>query len=164
MKIIPSRKRAASKTRGGAALAGCLIKAGVAGLVGVVFVGVLGYMTFFSTSHHDTPSSMFPMYGDLTPPKATDITLHAAGLDHTAEYTVSQADLERFLEAYFQGFEGPDPIDEEWFDRVLEGSGGVDWPWHEGVVNYDMWMARGTSHRILYDPKTARAYQESAHW
>jgi hypothetical protein len=27
-----------------------------------------------------------------------------------------------------------------------------------------MWMARGTSHRILYDPKTGRAYQESAHW
>ena len=164
MKIIHSRGLAASKTRVGAALAGCLVKAGIAGLVGVLLVGALGYVTFFSTSHHDTPGSMFSMYGDLTPPKATDITLHAAGLDHTAEYTVSEADLKRFLEAYFQGFEGPDPIDREGFDRIREGSTGVDWPWHEGVVDYTMWMARGTSHRLLYDPKTGRAYQESAHW
>ncbi len=164
MRIIPSRELAASTTRGGAALAGCLIKASIAGLAGVLFVGVLGYLTFFSTSHHDTPSTMFPMYGDLTPPKATDITLHAAGLDHTAEYTVSEADLKRFLEAHFKGFEGPDTIDQERFDRILEGSRGVDWPWHEGVEYCTMWMARGTSHRILYDPKTGRAYQESAHW
>ncbi len=164
METVATDKFRSQDSRRGAAVVGCLLKTLATGLVGVLILGGLGYMTFFSTSHHNTTSFMFPMYGDLTPPKATDITLHAAGLDHTAQYTVSKADLERFLEAHFQGFEGPNPIDEEWFDRVLEGSRGVDWPWHEGVVNYDMWMARGTSHRILYDPKTGRAYQESAHW
>lgn len=164
MKKSPSRKLSASRSRGGAALVGCLVKAGIAGLVGVLFLGTLGYLTFFSTSHYDTPSTMFPMYGDLTPPKATDITLHAAGLDHTAQYTVSEVDLKRFLEAHFQGFEGPDPVNQEEFDRIREGSWGVDWPWNEGVVNYTMWMARGTTHSLLYDPQTGRAYQESAHW
>lgn len=165
MKTVSTNRLRSQDSRRGAAAVGCLLKILATGLVGVLILGGLGYMTFFSTSHHETPSSMFPMYGDLTPSTATDITLYAAGLDHTAEYTVSEEALKSFVEGEFNaGTYGPNAVDQESFERKYSSAGLVDWEWHEGLVEYDMYRSRGTTHLVLYDPRTGRTYQASAHW
>jgi hypothetical protein len=164
MKRRPYEQLDEPGNRRGAALIGLLVKVAVLGLVGLLVAGAFGYLTFFSTSHHDHPDSMFSMYGDLTPASATDITLHAAGLDHSAEYTVDEAGLKRFAQGGFKGYEGPEALDRGTFEKYYEGPDGVDWVWHEDMIRYRMWMARGTSHSVIFDPRTGRAFQYSAHW
>ena len=161
----------APASRSGAALASILTKLFLAGLVGVLAMGVVGYMTFFSTSHHETSSGMYSMYGDLTPSAATDITLRPRFLDHTAEYTVSEEGLNRFLTAEFgTDFEGPKAVDRETFEEYYRNGQGfadgrqTDWEWNENLVSYDMWKSRGTSHSLLRDTETGRTHQASAHW
>ncbi len=160
------RELDASKSWSGAALVGCLVKIVVAGVAGALIVCAAVYFFFFSTTHHESAATIiFPMHGDLTPSTARDITLYAAGLDHTAEYTVSEEGLQRFLKREFgSNFEGPDAVDRETFDNYYRDGALADWEWSEDLVSYDMWKARGTSHRLLHDTKTGRTHQASAHW
>jgi hypothetical protein len=56
-------------------------------------------------SHHDSPDSIWPARGRrLIPPTATDITLQRDLLDHRATYTVSEEDLNAFLDWRFAGY------------------------------------------------------------
>ena len=101
----------------------------------------------------------------MTPSTASDITLYAAGLDHTAEYTDSEEGLQSFLKREFgSSFEGPEAVDRETFDNYYRDGALADWEWSEDLVSYDMWKSRGTSHRLLHDTKTGRTHQASAHW
>ncbi|MGD2016916.1 MAG: hypothetical protein PVJ89_02265 [Planctomycetota bacterium] len=147
--------------RAGAALAGCLLKLVGAGLIGAIAVGFFGYMTFYAESHHQSPSSMFFLYGDMTPPKATDITLRANGLYHTAEFTVAREDLDRFLRSTFEAdeVEEPEALTRERYERSYRDGGLVDWEWHEGIVEIEVYRNRGTTISFLHDPRTGRTYE-----
>lgn len=165
MRTRPSEESKGPQSRSGATLVGCLVKIVVAGVAGTLIVCAVIYFIFFSTTHHESSATMFPMHGDLTPSTASDITLYAAGLDHTAEYTVSEEGLQRFLKREFgSSFEGPEAVDRETFDNYYRDGALSDWEWSEDLVSYDMWKSRGTSHRLLHDTKTGRTHQASAHW
>ncbi|MEC7582764.1 MAG: hypothetical protein VYE77_00470 [Planctomycetota bacterium] len=104
----------------------------------------------------------------LTPPGATDITLQRDFLDHYALYTVTEKDLNAFLDKRFaDGGETLNSFAERDKPRAsLVGKpiGPFDWVVTEDTVVYHYTMSNGATSTFYHDPTTGQTYQDSAHW
>ena len=137
------------------------------GLVVIVGLGVL--RVFILDSSHETTRTILPgRTKDLIPPTATEITLQRDLLDHYALYTVTEEDLNAFLDERFswegssiRSFEDRSPVRS---DRVGTVIGRLDWLVTEPTVVYSYADRNGAVSTYYHDPTTGRTYQASAHW
>ena len=121
-------------------------------------------------THHASRSSIWwPERGrNLIPPTATDITLRRDLLDHYATYTVSEKDLNVFLDERFasngdelDSFSTRSPIDPTDIGHAI---GRLGWVATEATVKYHFNASNGGGHTYYHDPNTGRTYQDSAYW
>ena len=121
-------------------------------------------------THHASRSSIWwPERGrNLIPPTATDITLRRDLLDHYATYTVSEKDLNVFLDERFasngdelDSFSTRSPIDPTDIGHAI---GRLGWVATETTVKYHFTASNGGGHTYYHDPNTGRTYQDSAYW
>jgi hypothetical protein len=142
----------------------------VAGVVGI-FVFVLTLFWIYGVeSHHKSRNSIWwPERGrNLIPPTASDITLQRDLLDHYATYTVSEQDLNAFLDERFarngkaiDSFSDRRRIDPT---RIGKAIGRLGWVVTEETVVYGYTASNGGSHNFYHDPTTGQTYQSSAYW
>ncbi len=161
--VLPDARRRSSPL-------GCLLKAlGILlGLVAVIAL-VLTWTYGVDSHHADRDSIWWPERGrGLIPPTATDITLRRDLLDHYAIYTVSESDLNAFLDERFA--EGGEPLDS--FStrspvhpaEVGREVGRLGWVVTASTVTYGFSASNGGGHTYYHDPKTGSTYQSSAYW
>ncbi len=142
--------------------------------VTILVVIMVPALTLFSIygihSHHKNRSSiLWPERGrNLIPPTATDITWQRDFLDHYAIYTVTERDLNAFLNAYFADDgkalnslgerSGVAP------ERIGKTIGPFGWVATEDTVYYSFATSNGAVSTYYHDPTTGRTYQDSAYW
>jgi hypothetical protein len=104
---------------------------------------------------------------NLIPPTATDITLRRDLLDHYATCTVSEKDLNAFLDKRFarpgkalDSFSERRPADP---NSIGSAIGRLGWVVTEETVVYDYTASNGGLHAYYHDPTTGRTYQSSAY-
>lgn len=104
----------------------------------------------------------------LIPPTATDIKLRQDILDHYATYTISEDDLQEFLDQRFSSEHVKIDSSQERSavspDLIGKEVGSMGWVATEGVVVYCLSASNGGSHNYYHDPKTGKTYQTSAYW
>ena len=140
-----------------------------AGVVGIVVVALILFRIYGTETHHASRNSIWwPERGrNLIPPAATDITLQRDLLDHYATYTISEKDLNAFLNERFAR-------DGEMIDSFSERSrpaprqignaiGRLGWVVTEETVVYSYTASNGGGHTYYHDPTTGRTYQSSAY-
>ena len=135
----------------------------------MVFALTLFRIYGVDTHHQSRNSIWWPERGrNLIPPTATDITLQRDLLDHYTTYTVSEKDLNAFLDARFarpgetlDSFSERRPIDPA---RIGQSIGRLGWVVTEETVIYGYTASNGGSHSYHHDPTTGRTYQSSAYW
>lgn len=123
----------------------------------------------FDTHHATRESIWWAERGrSLIPPAATDITLQQDFLDHRAVYTVSQADLNAFLDERFawdgevlDSFSERVPLGPE---RAGEAIGTLGWIATPHAVTYTYCTSNGAASDFYHDPITGLTYQVSAYW
>lgn len=146
----------------------------VSGLVGIVVFALTFSLILFRIygvdSHHEGRKSIWwPERGrNLIPPTAVDITLRRDLLDHYATYTVSEQDLNAFLDERFardgkaiDSLAERQPVDPA---DVGKAVGPLGWVVTKGTVVYDCIASNGGGHTYYHDPSTGRTYQSSAYW
>ena len=128
------------------------------------------FRIFGTDTHHTNRESIWwtERGRNLIPPTATDITLRQDTLDHYAVYTISEADLNDFLNERFarsgetlDSFSDRSPVNPE---RVGKTIGPLDWLITEDTVAYTYAASNGGTHNFYHDTKTGLTYQESAYW
>ena len=121
-------------------------------------------------THHSSRAGIWwPERGrNLIPPTATDITLRRDLLDHYAIYTVSEKDLNAFLDKRFarpgkalDSFSERRPADPKEIGNVIDPLG---WVVTEETVFYGYSASNGGGHAYYHDPNTGSTYQDSAYW
>jgi hypothetical protein len=126
--------------------------------------------TFGTTTHHaDRDDILMSDRGrSLIPPTAREIRLQRDFLDHRALYTISEAELNAFLDKRFRS--GREPLDSyserSPFGRSAVGKeiGPLGWTVTEHAVSYSYFIPNGAVSNFYHDPKTGLTYQESAYW
>ncbi|MDC0574960.1 hypothetical protein OAO39_03405 [Pirellulaceae bacterium] len=121
------------------------------------------------THHANRNSIWWPERGwNLTPPTATDITLRRDFLDHYAIYTISERDLNAFLDRRFarpgealDSFSERSPANPESIGKVI---GPLGWVVTEDTVEYSYSASNGGGHYFYHDTTTGLTYQDSAYW
>jgi len=121
-------------------------------------------------THHPTRSSIWwtERGRGLIPPAAVDITLQRDLLDHYATYTISEPDLNDFLNQRFasdgktlDSFAERSPINPT---RVGSPIGRLGWIATKETVVYAYPASNGGVHSYYHDPVTGSTYQSSAYW
>ena len=134
---------------------GCLSIPLLASLVGFWHFGLDAH--YADVTHMSEGTSK-----ELTPHTAVDLTLQRDLLDHRATYTVTEADLQAFLERSFgESAADPSPVDRGDFEAEYSRRG---WTWTPGMVMYSGAPGNGAVSYYYHDPRTGLTYQDSAHW
>lgn len=144
-----------------------LIGAGVVGIA--VFALTLFWIYGVATHHKSRNSIWWPERGrNLIPPTAADITLQRDLLDHYATYTVSEQDLNTFLDERFarngkaiDSFSDRSRINPTHIGKPI---GRLGWAVTKETVVYSYTASNGGGHKYYHDPTTGRTYQSSAYW
>jgi len=121
------------------------------------------------THHNSRAGIWWPERGrNLIPPTATDIMLRRDLLDHCATYTISERDLNGFLDKRFasagkalDSFSERSEADSKEIGTVIAPLG---WVVTEDTVFYGYTASNGGVHSYYHDTKTGLTYQESAYW
>ena len=146
-------------------LKGCVI---VFALV-LVFALILFRIYGTDTQHASRDSIWWTERGrNLIPPTATDITLRQDFLDHYAIYTVSEKDLNAFLD---KRFARPGQTLDSYSERRPASSksigstiGPLGWKVTADTVSYTYAASNGGTHDYYHDTRTGLTYQSSAYW
>lgn len=135
----------------------------------LVFAGTLFRIYGVDTHHASRSSIWWPERGrNLIPPTATDITLRRDLLDHYAIYTLSEKDLNAFLDKRFarpgdtlDSFSERSPANPK---NIGNAIGPLGWVVTKDTVEYTYAASNGGAHNYYHDAKTGRTYQSSAYW
>jgi hypothetical protein len=135
----------------------------------LVFAGTLFRIYGVDTHHASRSSIWWPERGrDLIPPTASDITLRRDLLDHYAIYTISEKDLNAFLDKRFarpgealDSFSERSPANPK---NIGNAIGPLGWMVTKDTVEYTYYASNGGAHNYYHDTKTGRTYQDSAYW
>jgi len=147
-----------------------VIKVSVGILSILMGCALIVFWIYGTETHHATRSSTWwPERGrSLIPPTATDITLRRDLLDHYAFYTVSEAELNAFLDRRFarpgeilDSFSERSPANSETIGNAI---GPLGWVVTEDTVEYYYSASNGGGYHYYHDRKTGRTYQDSAYW
>jgi hypothetical protein len=151
--------------RGGPAFKICVV------ILGLGLVAILSLVRIYGidTCHATRSGIWWPERGrSLIPPTAKDITLRRDLLDHYAIYTVSEKDLNTFLN---QRFARPGEVLDSYSERVRikpdfigKAIGPMGWLATTNTVSYYYTASNGGSHRYFHDTETGRTFQSSAYW
>lgn len=151
----------------GSILKGC----GIILALMMMLVLVLSWIYSVDSHHSSRGSIWWPSRGrSLIPPTATDITLHRDLLDHWASYTVSEEDLNAFLDERFRtrGIGGDlDSYSERGSanrENFLKAYADLGWVYTEGMVHYHYTTKNGAGSSYYHHPTTGLTYQDSAYW
>ena len=121
-------------------------------------------------THHATRGGIWwpERCRNLIPPTATDITLRRDLLDHYATYTVSEKDLNAFLD---KRFARPGKALDSFSERshakprtIGKAIGPLGWVVTKDTVMYSYTASNGGVHDFYHDTNTGRTYQSSAYW
>ena len=135
----------------------------------MVFALIL-FRIYGTDTHHDSRGSIWwPERGrNLIPPGATDITLRRDLLDHYAIYTISEKDLNAFLDKRFarsgdplDSFSERSPVNPKKLGTAI---GPLGWMVTTDTVEYTYVASNGGTHNYYHDTETGRTYQSSAYW
>ena len=134
-----------------------------------LFAGTLFRIYGVDTDHASRGSIWWPERGrNLIPPTATDITLRRDLLDHYAIYTISEKDLNAFLDKRFacpgkelDSFSERSPANPK---NIGNGIGPLGFIMTKDTVVYDYSASNGGGHRYYHDQTTGQTYQDSAYW
>ncbi len=137
--------------------------------LGLALILILFRIYGIDTYHPTRSLIWWPERGrSLIPPTATDITLRRDLLDHYAIYTVSERDLNTFLN---QRFARPGEVLDSYCERVRikpdfigKAVGSMGWLATSNTVCYYCTASNGGSHRYFHDTETGRTFQSSAYW
>ena len=143
---------------------GCIV---LAILLAVVLTSYWIYGT--NTRHTSRNSIWWTERGrNLIPPAATDIILRQDLLDHDAIYTISESDLNDFLD---ERFARPGEVLDSFSERstatpesIGKEIGPLGWVVTEDTVKYTYAASNGGTHVFYHDSKTGLTYQDSAYW
>lgn len=135
----------------------------------LIFAGTLFRIYGVDTHHASRGSIWWPERGrNLIPPTATDITLRRDLLDHYAIYTISEKDLNAFLDKRFarpgealDSFSERSPANPK---NIGNAIGPLGWVVTRDTVEYTYAASNGGAHNYYHDTKTGRTYQSSAYW
>ncbi|MDA7514593.1 hypothetical protein N9124_01735 [bacterium] len=135
----------------------------------LVFAGTLFRVYGVDTHHASRGSIWWPERGrNLIPPTATNITLRRDLLDHYGVYTLSEKDLNAFLDKRFarpgdvlDSFSERSPANPE---NIGNAIGPLGWVVTKDTVEYTYYASNGGAHNYYHDTKTGRTYQSSAYW
>ncbi|MCF7673748.1 MAG: hypothetical protein K9N23_01570 [Akkermansiaceae bacterium] len=135
----------------------------------MVFTLTLFRIYGVDTHHASRDSIWWPERGrNLIPPTAADITLRRDVLDHYATYTVSEKDLNAFLDKHFaRPGEALDSFSERSSanpKNIGNAIGPLGWVVTEDTVVYTYAASNGGAHSYYHDTKTGLTYQSSAYW
>jgi hypothetical protein len=128
------------------------------------------FRIYGADTHHASRSGIWwPERGrNLIPPTATDITLRRDLLDHYAIYTISEKDLNAFLDKRFardgktlDSFSERSPANPK---KIGKAIGPLGWMVTKDTVEYTYCASNGGAHNYYHDTKTGRTYQDSAYW
>ena len=104
----------------------------------------------------------------LIPPEATNITLQQDFLDHYATYTITERDLNQFLNTRFaddgevlDSFKERSHVSES---EIGQSIGRLGWTITSSTVIYSYCASNGGVHSYYHDPETGQTYQSSAYW
>ena len=135
-----------------------------------VVCALILFRIYGADTHHQSRAGIWwPERGrNLIPPTATDITLRRDLLDHYAIYTVSEKDLNAFLDKRFarpgealESFSERSPTNPKEIGTVI---GPLGWVVTEDTVVYAYTASNGGGHSYHHDTKTGLTYQRSAYW
>lgn len=134
-----------------------------------VFALVVFRIYGVDTYHASRDGIWWPERGrNLIPPAAVDITLRRDLLDHYAVYTVSEKDLNAFLDRRFaRPGETLDSFSERSAvkpESVGKAVGPLGWVITPDTVIYSYAASNGGGHNYFHDTKTGRTYQSSCYW
>lgn len=133
-------------------------------------VALILFRIYGTDTHHTSRSSIWwtERGRSLIPPTAADITLRQDFLDHYAIYTVSENDLNAFLDRRFaspgeplDSFSERSPVPP---DTIGNAIGPLGWKLTENTVSYRYCASNGGAHEYYHDTKTGLTYQKSAYW
>ena len=135
----------------------------------LVSAGTIFRIYGVDTHHASRGSIWWPERGrNLIPPTATDITLRRDLLDHYAIYTISEKDLNAFLDKRFarpgealDSFSERLPANPKNIGNVISPLGFI---LAKGAVGYHYTASNGGLHSYYHDPTTGQTYQSSAYW
>ncbi|MEJ6724906.1 MAG: hypothetical protein QNK80_09295 [Akkermansiaceae bacterium] len=137
--------------------------------LGLVFAGTLFRIYGVDTHHASRGSIWWPERGrNLIPPTAADIMLRRDLLDHYATYTLSERDLNAFLDKRFarpgealDSFSERSPAKSK---NIGNAIGPLVFILTKSVVVYHYTARNGGLHSYYHDPNTGETYQSSAYW
>ena len=147
----------------------CAIIAAIPATIAMV-IGLILFWIYGTETHHANRESIWwtERGRNLIPPAATDITLQQDFLDHYATYTISETDLNAFLDGRFtshgkpvDSFSERRPVDP---GKIGTAIGRLGFVVTRGTVEYDYAASNGGVHTYLHDPTTGLTYQSSAYW
>ena len=135
-----------------------------------IVLSLVLFWIYGTDTHHTNRNSIW--WSDrgrsLIPPTATDITLQQDFLDHYATYTVTEKDLNSFLDNHF-ALNGS--VIDSFSERarpapktIGNAIGRLGWIVTKDTVVYDYTASNGGGHTYYHDPTTGRTYQSSAYW
>ncbi|MFT5301279.1 MAG: hypothetical protein ACI814_002082 [Mariniblastus sp.] len=136
----------------------------------LMVLALILFRIYGTETHHASRNSIWwPERGrNLIPPAATDITLQRDLLDHYATYTISEKDLNAFLnERFARDGKMIDSFSERsrpTAKRIGNAIGRLGWVVTEKTVVYSYTASNGGGHTYYHDPATGRTYQSSAYW
>jgi len=144
---------------------------GLAVVLALLLVFSLGlFRTYGTHTHHANRNSVWwPERGrNLIPPAAANITLSRDLLDHDAIYTLSERELNAFLDSRFarpgealDSFSERSPASPESIGKAI---GPFGWVVTKDMVVYSYSASNGGGHQFYHDTNTGRTYQDSAYW
>jgi hypothetical protein len=149
---------------------GIVLKVCVGILALIIGCALIVFRTYGTDTHHANRNSIWwPERGrNLIPPTATDITLRRGFLDHYAIYTISERELNAFLDRRFarpgealDSFSERSPANPENIGKAI---GPLGWVGTEDTVEYFYSASNGGGHHFYHDTNTGLTYQDSAYW
>ena len=149
---------------------GIVLKVCVGILALIIGCALIVFRTYGTDTHHANRNSIWwPERGrNLIPPTATEITLRRDFLDHYAIYTVSENDLNTFLD---KRFARPGEVLDSFSERrpanpatIGNAVGPLGWKVTANTVSYTYAASNGGAHNYYHDTKTGLTYQSSAYW
>ncbi len=144
---------------------GCVVILALAMVTALILFRIYGT----DTRHASRSSIWWPERGrNLIPSTAADITLRRDLLDHYAIYTVSEKDLNAFLDKRFarpgkalDSFSERSPAPA---DTVGKPIGPLGWVVTENTVSYHYTARNGGGQHYYHDTESGLTYQDSAYW
>lgn len=136
----------------------------------VMGIALVLFWIYGTDTHHSNRDSIWwtERGRGLIPPTASDITLRQDFLDHYAIYTVSETDLNAFLD---KRFARPGETLDSFSERstvnpksIGTAIGPMSWTVTADTVSYTYAASNGGTHEYYHDTKTGLTYQSSAYW